>query len=310
MNRLFAAASLGAVLLVQHFAVAVPLQLNPTYKAKYSDGVKKQNAGDFGVALATFESIPVEERSYDTRLHIATCKARLGRLLDAAAELEQIIAVAKTDKLPATQREAIIDTAKSDLDELLLETPHLSVAVSARTTNVSVTIDGTAVTPPVDQPVDPGAHLVVAKRDGKEVFRKEITLERRAKTSVDVDVAPPVAPSVEPTKPVAPPATETPSKPISGYVALGAGVAFGAIAVGGFIARGTAYDDFKASCDTAAGCDDGLRAPVRKWEAISFTSAGLAVVGVGVGIYLLAKPRSPSVALNLGPASVQLVGSF
>lgn len=308
----FAAALLCAVVVVESVAGAVPLQLNPTYKSKYSDGVKKQNAGEYAVALATFESIPVNDRSYDTRLHIATCKAKLGRLLDAAADLEDIIALAKSDKLPGTQREAIIDTAKSDLDELLLETPRLSISSTPRSTNISATLDGAALTLPADRALDPGLHVLVATREGKEVFRKEVTLERRAKQTVEIDVAPPASPIVvEAPKAIAPRDEARSSAPVIGYVVLAGGVAFGAVAVGGFVARGAAYDEYKATCDTPAGCDADLRAPVRKWEAISFTSAGLAVVGIGVGIYLLTKPRSTSsVAVNIGPSSLQLIARF
>lgn len=313
MNRRIFAALLSAATLATSAVAAAPLDLKPMHKPKYAEGVKKQSGGDYAVALAAFESIPVHERSYDTRLHIASCKARLDRLIAAAAELEEVIALAKVDKLSATQREAIIDTAKSDLDALLLETPHLLLTVSARTKNATVAVDGRSVAVPSDEVVDPGAHVVTATREGAEIFRKEVRLERGGKLALEIDVAPVVS-APAPAKAIAPRDDTRSGPPALSYVALGGGVAFGALAVVGFLQRGGAYDEYKASCETATGCDSDLRTPVRRWEAIAFTSAGLAVIGVGVGIYLLAKPRvdvgRTSVALSVTPSSIQLFGRF
>lgn len=289
-------------------SLGVPLRLNPVHKAKYSDGVKKQNAGEYLTALASFESIPLPERSYDTRLHIASCKARLDRLLDAVADLDDIIAVATKDKLSPTDRDAIVDTAKSDRDGLLAEMPRLSITSNA---NLAVTLDDQLLTPPVDRAVDPGKHVVIAKQGEKEVFRREVDVARQAKMKIAVEVEvkspDPVVPP--PPKPIAPPATISPGPPTAAYLVLGAGIAFGAVAVGGFVLRGTAINEYRDSCDTRAGCDADLRSPVRRWETIAFTSTALAAVSAGVSVYLFARPRS-SVAVSLDATSVRVFGTF
>lgn len=308
MTRRIAAAVLSAVLAVSAMASAVPIQLAPAHKAKYSDGVKKQSAGNFAAALASFESIPVSDRSYDTRVHIASCKARLGRLLDAAAELEEIIKLAMEDKIPPAQRDAIVDTAKSDLDELVADTPRLTITTSERSKDLVVMLDNAAVAVPFDRAFDPGTHLVIAKRGGEEVFRRDVVLERKGKVSVEIDVPAPIVPPPHREEPLSDVPAPKSTTPVLGYIALGTGVAFAGLAVGGFIARGTAVDAYKAQCDTAAGCDPELRGPVKTWEAISFTSVALSAVSIGVGVYLVARPTPVSV--SVGPTSFHLVARF
>lgn len=115
---------------------------------------------------------------------------------------------------------------------------------------------------------DPGPHVVVATRDGKEVFRREVTGE----------------PGAEGT-PARSPSSASP--------------------------RSTAIDEYKATCETRAGCNDDLRAPVRRWEAVAFTSVALSAASFGAAIYLFAKPSraAPSVAIGFDASSVTLAGS-
>jgi hypothetical protein len=312
MTRWFGSALLVATLGVASSALAVPMKLNPAHKAKYSDGVKKQNAGDYAVALASFESIPVADRSYDARLHIATCKARLNRMKDAAADLDEIINLAKNDKLSPSERDAIVDTAKSDLDQLNLEIPRLSITTTARSVGLTVKVDGAVVKAPYNGTLDPGAHTVTANRGEEEVFKRDVSAERNGKYVIEIDNAPTAvvapAPKVEPP----PPVLERPAgAPVTAYIAMGAGIAFGALSVVGFVSRGSAYDDYKASCDTRLGCDDGLRSTVSTWQTVAFASAAVSVASFGVGIYLFAKPRTTTTAaLTVTPSSIQLIARF
>lgn len=311
MTRWLGTALLVATLGVAASAHAVPMKLNPAHKSKYSDGVKKQNAADYAAALASFESIPVADRTYDARLHIATCKAHLGRMKDAAADLEEIANVAKSDKLSPSERDAIIDTANSDLQQIKIEAPHLSVTVTTRSVGLVVKVDDVEVKPPFEGMLDPGAHTVIALRGDEQVFKRDVTAERNGKYVIEIDNAPAaVAPAPKVEKP-APVVVEKSGAPATAYVAVGAGVAFGAIAVLGFASRGSKYSDYQASCDTRAGCDEDLRSSVSTWQTIGFTSAALSVASFGVGIYLFAKPRpSAPVALTVTPSSVSLIARF
>lgn len=312
MRRWLGYACVTATLLVAGTPHAVPLKLNPAHKAKYSLGVKKQNGGEFAVALASFESIPVADRSYDTRLHIASCKARLGRMMDAVAELEEIVRLAKSDQLSPSDRDAIVDTAKSDLQQLQLEAPHLSVTITARSTGLVVRVDGVAVNPPVDAMLDPGAHVVTAFRDAEEVFKRDVAAERHGKYVIEIDNAPVVttAPLPQVDKPAVV-VEPSPGPPVTAYLAVGAGVALGALSLVGFTSRGRAYDDYKASCDMRSGCDDGLRSTVSTWQTVGFASAAISVASLGVGIYLFAKPRqAATAALTVTPSSVSLIARF
>lgn len=103
-----------AVLLASTSATAKPAAIDKQYKA----ALKLENSGDLAGALAAFEAIPAEQRDYNTKLHIAGCKKKLGRLLDAEKDYEAI----RTDPKADT---ATVETAASDLEDLRGRIPKI-----------------------------------------------------------------------------------------------------------------------------------------------------------------------------------------
>lgn len=188
----------GAVLVASSVASAAP----KGYEPKYAGAVKMENSGDLVGALATFESIPKESRDFDTRLHIAGCKKKLGRLLEAQQDYESI----RTDpKADAPTR----DTAASDLEDLGGRIPKVRVTVSERSSGVFVTLDGHETTTPATVLVNPGPHVVVAKRGPSIVFER--TVDVAEATTINIEVDAPAPPSSTSVGKESSPGTATPS---------------------------------------------------------------------------------------------------
>lgn len=274
----------------------------------YKTGVKLENAGDLVGALAAFESIPVEKRDFNARLHIAGCKKKLGRLLEAERDYEAIRTDPKAD--PAT-----VETAASDLEDLRPRIPKLVVKLSAATKDVKVAIDGHEAKVPTTVAVNPGTHSVVATRGDAQVFKRDVTMAESTTIEVEVDApAAATAPATPVTSPSAPaPAADTGTGSTQrtwGWVGIGAGAVFAVGAVGAWAYSGKLADDFVADCKTLT-CSKNDESNVRTWETISFVSAGVAVVAAGVGVtLLLTAPKDKTVAVKATTNGFYLVGEF
>jgi hypothetical protein len=283
MRRPFA---LPALLLATAFAsasLAAPAA-SPVEAKTYKEAVKLESDGDVVGALAKFESIPEAKRDFLVRLHIASCKHKLGRFLASQRDLEGILADPKVD---AATRE----TAQSDLDDLRARTPKVSLRVSAATRGAVVTLDGEVVAPPTGRALDPGVHVVIATRDGTQVFKRELQLTEATSIDVEIDapaarVASPVSASPAPT--LVAPASVAPGSGVrtSGWILIAVGGVAGLGAAGAWWQSNSAYDDWRASCGLS-GCNDDKASRVRTWDRAKVVGAGLAVVAVGVGVTLL-----------------------
>ncbi len=278
-------------LLASSTAVAAPPF---AYDKEYKAAVKLENAGDIVAALAGFEAIPDGARDYNTKLHIASCKRKLGRLKEAAQDYEKIRSDPKAD--PAT-----VDTAASDLLDVQQKIPMVRVRLTVATTGVIVAIDGEEIKPPVDHPVNPGAHQVIAKRDAKVVYERRVTLPESASVEVEID-APPVAAVPSAKLPTTEPTPEEPTKPPSRIRAtpffIGGGILVAGSVVS-FVLAKSAQSDVEANCavQKTKTCDaDAAGEPrMRTWERVGWVSGGLALVSIGAGVAFLAtRPGEPS----------------
>jgi hypothetical protein len=272
-----------ALVLTASTAVAAPPY---AYDKEYKAAVKLENSGDLVAALAGFEAIPEASRDYNTKLHIASCKKKLGRLKEAARDYEKI----KNDPKADT---ATVETAASDLEDVQQRIPKVRVRLTAATTGVVVTIDGEEMKPPVDHPVNPGAHEVIAKRDAKVVYERRVTLPESASVEVEIDAPPAAAvPSATATTPA--PTPEERPKPPSRISATPFLIGGGVLAVGSvvsFVLAKSAQSDLEANCaaQKTRACDaDAAGEPrMRTWETIGWISGGLALASIGAGIAIL-----------------------
>lgn len=281
-----------AALLVVCFATSAGAAPSAT-EQKYKAAVKLENSGNVVDALAAFEALPVKD--FNTRLHIASCKRKLGRMLDSARDYESI-------RDDSTADTATKDTAASDLEVLRAATPKLKItAVQA---DLAVSVDGASVKVPGEHLVDPGTHVVTATRAGAVVFERKVPLAESTSMDVVVDVPLPapvvVAPVVVAPLPAEQPASDW--KRPAGFVIGGVGIAalglatFSALRIGSLERE---RDELAATGDAAA-FDRANDA--RTMQTIGRIALGVGLVGLGVGTYLvLATPREKAVAVRVGP---------
>ncbi len=323
-------------------AIASPAAVTKQYKL----GVRLQAAGKVAEALAAFESIHVSQRTFTTRLYIAECKQRLGRVREAERELESVVAEAAGEP-------AMRSTAESDLASLRQHAPKISLRLTPKTVGVSVTLDTEPVAAPSTVIVDPGPHVIVARREGAIVFRKDVLAEADRDVPIDVDAPPlvitavvapalpiatadaspsdaskatpptrtsPTAPSTPP--PAIPAAPENRPSALPAYLSLAVGGVFAGTSIFALTKRNDSIASYKESCDRVPlDCDPSLATEARRWEAGAWVSAGAAVVAIGIGTTLLivrgkdpaghATTSSLSLGARLGARSmVQLEGRF
>jgi hypothetical protein len=280
------------LIVITHAGIAGAQTADP-----YKTGVKLEHAGSIVDALAAFESIPPEKRDYNTRLHIASCKKKLGRLLEAERDYEAI----RTDP---NADQATTETAASDLEDLRSRIPKLRVALSPSTTNVKVTIDGTEFAAPGSVPVNPGAHSVIATRAAKEVYRRELNIAEGTTLDVEIDAPTAAAPSTpqptigkKPGPPVAPRSdvdgTEAPFTRTLGLVIGSVGVA----AIGGGVFLAVRAANFESDARSAAARGDtsahDLVDDARSAQLFARIALGVGTVAViGGGVLVISSLRT------------------
>jgi hypothetical protein len=308
--------ALAAVLVATMLGVSAAAA--PSEASTYREGVKRENEGDVVGALGTFESIPAPKRDFLVRLHIASCKRKLRRFLASARDLETIIADPSADA-------ATKETAQSDLDDLHARTPNVTVHLSSTTRDVTVSLDGEPIAPPLSRALDPGTHVVIATRGGTQVFKREVDLAES--TTVDVEIHAPivVASTPSPTPSTNTPTTKNDVPPHVGEDGTQRTVGWTLVGVGGVVALGAvgawwqsnvAYDDYRASCGFT-GCDPDKRARVETWDRWKVVGTGVAIAAVGVGVMLIVtsppEKAAPSVSVKATAGAVtgfQIEGRF
>jgi len=124
-------------------------------------GMEAQRSGDFSTCVAKDQgSIAVEERAH-TRLHLASCQARLGHYLAALAEALRAL------KLATEQSDApSIEGARERIAGLLQHIAHVVFVLPAGVADLQLTFDGKPVpleTAAKKFAVDPGVHTVHAE---------------------------------------------------------------------------------------------------------------------------------------------------
>ncbi len=297
-----------SVSLMLGLAPAAAIGATGSLEQQYKAAVKLEVSGDIVGALAAFEAISPSD--YATKLHIASCKRKLGRFLDAERDYESIATDPNADS-------ATRDTAASDLDDLRTRIPKLRLRFSAGTSGVIVTIDGTAVKVPGEHRTNPGAHEVVGKRGNSVVYERRVNLAESSSIEVEIDApgAAHAGPPGQKETPPAPPPTSTPPSttigPLPFYV--GGGI-LAAGSVVSFVLASSAQDSVKDHCASqqALACDtDAAGASrMRTWETIGWMTGGAAVAAIGVGIVIHVRGREPATTAPMPSVVRPIVGAL
>jgi len=266
------------------------------YEAKFKAVVEAEKNEEYEKSLALLDEIPVERHNVYTRLKRATLLVRLGRFIEAEAVLSELMKDPKADAIRAT--------VQGDLDDLRARMPKLTIRLAATSKDDAwVTVDDKPVGPPVTIPVNPGTHVVIAKRAGKEVFKQKVTLQdsQTLELEIDTSLAPPETPVASVSVPTASPVKRTdagpaPTEPSANWGRALPAFAVGALFVGGsaasFVLMKGAQRSTEESCAAqhSVGCDlDGAGGGrIATFETLGWVSAGLAVASISVGVVLVA----------------------
>jgi len=272
------------------------------YEAKFRAVVEAEASEEYEKALSLLDEIPLEKHNVYTRLRRATLLVRLGRFIEAEDMLSALMKDPKADAIRAT--------IEGDLDDLRARMPKLTVRLSATSkADAWVTVDDKPVGPPVTIPLDPGTHVVVAKRNDVEVFRQKVTLQDSQSLEVEIDtsIAPTVG-SVSAAKPAAAPALASvpirdaaPKPTTSRLSATPFFVVGGVLGVGSvisFVLANGAQVALESNCAVQATprCDKDSAGVslMRTWETIGWISGGISLASIGVGIVVLGTRTSDS----------------
>ncbi len=301
-------------------AAPAPKGAPPGYEAKYKEVVDAEKAEEYEKALTLLDQIPADKQNVYSRLKRAGLLVRLGKFVEAEAVLSTLV------KDPAA--DVIRATAQSDLEDVRARMPKLTIRMAKGSgTDVWVTLDGKPVGPPVMLPVNPGAHVIVAARGGKDVFKQNVTLQDSQALEVEIDtsVAPPAPPvaSVSVPTPAAPAAkqdvVEGPSGAKRAMPFLVVGGVFAVGSVVSFVMMGSASSSAEANCAAqhGFGCDGSAAGTgsIKTWQTVGWASAGVALASLGVGVVLWGTTDSKKTAMavpmvGIGTYGLSFAGGF
>jgi len=262
----------------------------------WKQGKKLMSEKKYSEACEAFEKSQALDPGIGTQLNIAKCFEDWGKLARA------LKAYRAAEKMANDAHDSRADKIQGLITELDPQVPRLTIHTPKGASTDKITIDG-APAGDLSGPltVDPGPHTIVYPNSDGKMKTKIVPVERGGSSDVTLEL-PTAATVVEvkppPPPPPSPPAAETDpghGYRLAGYVVGGAGVV--AIGVSSYLAlsaRSQYNDALEAHCNGMTnGCDamgltDTHDARHRANLATIVFSAGLAAVGGGVALYLLA----------------------
>jgi hypothetical protein len=289
-------------------------------------GSEAYDAGDYTTALDRFNRAAALVAAPTLMIMQARCLAALGKWIEALERYREIERLPLTPEAPAPFAQAAAEAAAEAraLEERL---PRVSISLDPPSGQAEVLLDGKPVPHAllnVEYPIDPGPHVISAAAPDLPLFEQSVTLAERQLWQVVVPAAPlptieePTEPAKDNAAPARPPVTSAPREPASAPswlapVALSVGAAgLGTAIVAGILAgqRHTRLERVCTNdCPVEAAAD--LEA-FRLYRGLFFAGGALAIVGAGVGTYVLvfAPDSSDGVALALSPLGAQVHAQF
>lgn len=321
---------------------AARAQPNPEAKAAaealFDEGRRLKGDGKFNEACPKFEESQKMAPGMGTLYNLADCFEHIGRSASAWAGFREVAAQAAA--AGQSEREKDARARVATLEPLLMRL-KVQVARDGQAEGVEVKRDGAVMSPGVwgtAIPLDPGRHRISATAPGKQPWERMIDLDAPGTTQtvevpplLDQKPGPATPPPVGPapvqggprplppgTTPMLPPpepaARRAWQRPLGigltglGAVGLGLGTAFG------FMAKST-FDDSKSHCNDKNQCDaEGITirndALAKGNLGTGVFVAGAVLAAGGVALWITAPSAPKSVAVTLGPGSLQLQGAF
>jgi hypothetical protein len=274
----------------------------------FREGREALARSELELACQKFQESYRVEKALGPLLNLANCEENRGRLVAARAlwiDAQKLSTEGEPSRKLATERAEALEKA----------IPKIVVKLSpASPQETKVELDGQRVAK-LDEAiaVDPGEHVVVARLADRE-DRKTMQAERGQSYTVDLHIDPASVKSENATAPT--PEPDSSAGFIVGWTVAGVGVASGiGFGVTGAMILNASSVWKDAGCDVTlnGGCDE-KQASTGLYVA-NAVLAGAAVVGVGVGITLLAlnwpndEPEGPSVSISPGPGDLGVLGT-
>lgn len=268
----------------------------------FREAVAREDSGDREGALELYQQARARAVSPQLLFNIAGCEEALGRLLRARTTYREAADEAKTRGNDEVLREATARLAR------LAETiPRVRVRLPASPPQVTVEVDGNAVT--IDEApllVDPGEHEIFARAEDGATFELAFVASAGEERAVDVVFARttsepgPVVRSE--TKPL--PAPAAPSY-LPAAIAGGAALAFAAVSGATFAAGRAKKDRFEELNQTPTLANEPHREELRSdGEAFYVTSTifgASALLAGGAAVFLFVRAARTKASTSLAP---------
>jgi hypothetical protein len=282
-------------------------------RALFSRAVRDEDAGRWADALEKLRRTGSVKMTPGIQFHIALCEERLGKLAAALTDY-----VAAEDAAREENNKDVLDAVGEPLAEVRARVPTITVWPPADVNDPEISLDGAPLASgslgsPL--PVDIGSHVVEGHAPYRAPFSVTVSSVERQALSVDVFLPSLASPPTATPAPAAAARDERSIAPRVTAIAASAGaLAFVGFGVGAFFVAGAKQSSAEAQCQELVSCE-GLKSPVRTWDALALTGW---IAGAGAGalaLYLWARPGAPpnrgaGAMLRVGPGSMQLVGRF
>lgn len=319
---------LAAVLVISAVAPRADAQANAIAEQLFNEGRDLAKANRWEEACPKFEASLRQDPALGTRLNLATCFEKIGKLASAWGLYRESADLAK--RAGDLKRSAYAEQQAALLEPRL---PKLTITAPASApTGLTVQRDGVALGAAelgLALYVDPGAHEVTASAPGFETFQTSVTIREGETETIAIPALTPKSEAVVTNEVDAP----EPSAPASSssrrtYLALGIGGA-GVIAAGVGLVFGaqamSANSQAEELCGEDLACsatnyDEGRRliedGRSKATLSTAFVIAGGAAIAAGAVLYFTApRPREQTTAqlvplIHDSAAGVGVAGSF
>jgi tetratricopeptide (TPR) repeat protein len=259
-----------------------PADVRAAARAKAEEGFKLYGADRWAEALERFREADQLFHAPTLVVYAARCQRKLGKLVEARALYEKVVAEPLAKDAPAEFVEGQAD-AKRELDDLRGRIPSIQIVIEGVPAETArAAIDG--VPAPVIRErieIDPGTHVIDAISErAKRVERRSITVAEGSAEKVEIALEP--LAQAEPA-PAAPPA-DAPAPPVKkgsavpgavvvgvGAASLGVGVLTGALSL-------AKVSDIKAQCQGNT-CPATLQSRADSARLLGNVSTAALVVG-------------------------------
>jgi len=301
-RRALVAAICGLALTVGGAADAQQPSREELAKARtaFQEGVALAAANNCAAALVKYKEVAQVKMTAQVAFNIAECEERLGKLVQALGNYRIAVAQAGEDR----NAQKVLREAGNRVGDIEARIPKLTIKKGPGIEAATILMDGTELgASQLGSPLtlDPGAHVVIGRYEGKDYFNQNVTLAERDNKTFTVRFELPKAkietvPIEQPVEPQAPP----PKSRVPGAVVTAIGGAALITGLAGIGVRQSSLSTLNGLGCTNNRCPDTdeARSAASKGKLMTGVAEIMIPVGVGAlaaGIYLLATsgPQKP-----------------